>query len=124
MDAFQNGRLSEHDRILLELGRAVINANSLQRFEYQFVDGYPFAWLLHPGLRDGVIMAGYAQLRFLDHLGYIDFPFDDPSQCGDFILTPSGLAQCAELAALMTDRTPSVIQTSSDACGCCAKRVM
>jgi hypothetical protein len=82
---------------LIELGQAAISANSLQRFEYQLVNGYPFAWLAHPGLRDGVIMAGYAQLLFLKHLGYIDFPCDDPSQCGNFILTPAGLAHCAEL---------------------------
>lgn len=77
----------------LELLKTLGDAASAggDRFRYRPIPGYPFFWLFHPGLPDGLSVAAYASLVALERADLVRF---EPPENGfrpiHFVLTCKG----------------------------------
>lgn len=82
-----------HDalELLKTIGHAASAGGDRFRFEYRPLPGYPFGWLFHPGLRDGLSVVASADLTALEHTDIVRLePQGDGFRVIHFVLTSNG----------------------------------
>jgi hypothetical protein len=81
--------------LLNTLGRAANASGNLRTFEYQSISGYPFGWVVHPGLRGGFSVIDTDILLVLDLIGLLQVRHGDDGTGVTLMLTDAGLAHYA-----------------------------
>lgn len=91
--------LRNEARTLLKLLALASQATTdLVTFEYRAVQGYPFGWLLHPGLDDGACVVTTDSLLALTEGGCIECDADPATSAAvRCFLTDQGKAYCSLL---------------------------
>lgn len=81
-------------KLLDQLGAATTNRPGAHAIKLRPLPGWPFAWLLHPGLTDGLTVADTTSLARLEEAGLIDIDQKSGSQRAgqEILLTPRGEA--------------------------------
>ena len=90
-----NGKLRTEDLELLDmLGAAAIDDTDFVPFEYRPLDGWPFAWLVHPRLVGEARVVDVESLARLEEAGCVAFTSDDGEPpCRHAMLTRDGLTR-------------------------------
>jgi hypothetical protein len=88
-----HGELRTEDLEFLDtLGAAISGDHTSVPFECYPLPGWPFIWLLHPGLPDGMRVADLESCSRLEETGFIAFIQDQESAYCHAVLTEEGHA--------------------------------